>query len=332
MSSSIDSLNREALLALVSELTSKLSALEAQNTDLEILLENVVEHSTELEKQVYQQNEALQVAERHVRLLNKALEERVRQRTAELQAANRQLAQESAERKQAQEEALKLAQLLLEQRAQTIERTYEAVHNGPLQELAVLLRADLSQISVNQVRSQLHKINHDLRGIYQAMRMAVGSRQEELYLEGGLTLDLSLPLPELLLQTFDHTLERDFPGFATIQVQITPDLTALATAALAVEHKRGLCLFLQEALCNVGKHALGTTRLSVVCEQTADHYRLCIIDNGQGLTWDTPLITDQQGTRQAQALAQQLGGTFRRQPHPPQGTRCELVWPKSLAG
>jgi two-component sensor histidine kinase len=256
----------------------------------------------------------------------------VRQRTAELEAANRQLARESAERKQAQEEALQLAQLLLEQRAQTIERTYEAVHNGPLQELAVLLRAELGKMTDEQVRSHLHKINQDLRGIYQSMRAAVGSRQEALYLEGGLALDLTLPLPELLQQTFDHTLERDFPGFAGIRVQITPDLTPLAATSLSVEHKRGLCLFLQEALCNVGKHALGTTRLSAVCEQTAEHYRLCITDNGQGLATASHPITDQRGTRQAQALAQQLGGKFQRSPNQPQGTLCELVWPKSLPG
>lgn len=316
-----DHASQEDLLTLVKDLTQKLEVLEAQKRDAEILLDTVVEHSTILENE-------LQLAERHVRELNGVLEERVRQRTAELEAANRNLAREIAERKQAQEEALALTQQLLEQRSLTIERTYEAVHNGPLQELAVLLRTDISLFSAEQLRSQLQKINTDLRGIYQSMRGAVDNHV--LCLEGGLVLDLSEDLPGLLLQTFEHTLERDFPGFKTILFQITPDFSPLAAASLSLDHRRGLCLFLQEALCNVGKHALGTTRLDILCEQRRDSYYLGIVDNGQGLSIDETAVSDQQGTRQAQRLASALVGQFQRQANIPRGVRCELVWPVCL--
>lgn len=225
-------------------------------------------------------------------------------------------------------------ELSLKQRSGDIERTYEAVHNGPLQELAVLLRADtcLSQ----PVRSQLEKISQDLRGIYQLMRLSI--QDEALYLESGLALNLELPLVQLLQQVFEHTLERDFPGYASLQFQITPDFTPLATAELSAELKRGLCLFLQEALCNVGKHALGTTQLNVSCEKKSHTYCLRITDNGQtpsvvesllqSLT-DSPEIDKQrrQGSRQAKALAQQLQGKFLRRQNSPQGTICELFWP-----
>ncbi|MEO1593574.1 MAG: hypothetical protein AAFU71_20140 [Cyanobacteria bacterium J06632_22] len=230
-----------------------------------------------------------------------------------------------------------LCRQLLEQRTETLEKIYEAVHNGPLQELAVLLRADADAALAEPVRSHLAKISNDLRGIFQAMRLEM--QDEALYLESGLSLDLAQPLPVLLLQVFEHTLERDFPGFETIQFLITPDFTPLATSALAAEHKRGICLFFQEALCNVGKHAIGTTRLTILAKQGDDTYSLSIADNGkppsviesllQSLTTnpahDPP--EKHQGTRQAKALAQQLGGKFLRRSNEPNGTICELFWP-----
>ena len=320
MPSSYDQASRNDLLELVEDLTRQVELFESQKHDAEILLDTVVEQSTLLEHE-------LQLAERHVRELNGVLEERVRLRTAELEAANRNLARESAERKLAQEKSLALTQQVLEQRSLTIERTYEAVHNGPLQELAVLLRTDIGSFSEPQLRSQLQKINTDLRGIYQSMRGAVNNHAEALYLEGGLTLDLSLDLPELLLQTFEHTLERDFPGFKAILFQITPEFYPLAATTLSLGQKRGLCLFLQEALCNVGKHALGATRLDVVCKHHQGSYYLGIIDNGQGLSADASMGSDQQGTHQAERLAETLSGCFQRRPNLPQGVRCELVWP-----
>ncbi len=351
-------LTRAELLMLVEQLTQQAESLAAraeelaaQRADAEIMLETVVEHSTELEKQVCQQRDDLQTTERYVRQLNVALEERVRQRTAELEAANITLARESLERKQAQEDALHLTQQLLEQRSQTIERTYEAVHNGPLQELAILLRADMESFTAVEMRSHLDKISKDLRGIYQSMRLSVGRHCEELYLENSIILSLSSPLPDLLQQIFEHTLTRDFEGFANLRFQVTPDFSPLLSANLSIEQKRGLCLFLQEALCNVGKHALGTTRLSVVCQQHADCYSLQIIDNAPapnppvvmaGVMADAMAssaaaslfenradLSDQQGTRQAQALAQQLSGTFHRRENQPSGTICELIWPVS---
>ena len=153
------------------------------------------------------------------------------------------------------------------------------------------------------------------------MRGAVDNHHEVLCLEGGLALDLGEDLPGLLLQTFEHTLERDFPGFKTILFQITPDFSPLTAVALPLDHKRGLCLFLQEALCNVGKHALGTTRLDVLCEQRQDCYYLGIVDNGQGLSTDITAVSDQQGTHQAQRLAKALAGHFQRQANSSRGVR-----------
>ncbi|MGB7443234.1 MAG: CHASE2 domain-containing protein [Coleofasciculaceae cyanobacterium] len=220
--------------------------------------------------------------------------------------------------------------LELEQRRLTIERTFEAVHNGPLQHLAVILRStDENKLSAEQLRIQLQSLNRELRSIYESMRQELLNRDESFYLDDDLALDLESPIAELLYQVYDHTLDRDFPGFSTIVTYIPPNFASLEDSGLSSEQKRGLCLFLQEALCNVGKHGIGTTRLDVVCKKETDWYRLSIIDNGVGIT--SSAVVSSQGSKQAEELARQLRGRFQRKPKHPQGTICELGWPISIS-
>lgn len=218
----------------------------------------------------------------------------------------------------------------LEQRRLTIERTYDAVHNGPLQHLAVLLRStDDNNLSPTQLREQLQELNQELRSIYESMRQEVLTQSDSLYLQENLVLDLQTPIHELLYQVYDHTLDREFQGFTTIRTYIPPNFQPLENLRLTASQKRGLCLFLQEALCNVGKHAIGATRLDVICTEEAGQYHLRIIDNGVGITASANSSSENQGTKQAQELAKQLRGTFQRKSHSPQGTICELTWPVS---
>lgn len=220
--------------------------------------------------------------------------------------------------------------VLLEQRSLTIERTYDAVHNGPLQHLAVVLRSiGEEDLEADELRSQLQDLNQELRGIYESMRQEVVAQSDSFYLNGNLVLDLQTPIHELLYQVYDHTLDRDFPGLATIMNYIPPNFKPLENCRLNPEQKRGLCLFLQEALCNVGKHAIGATRLDVICTKEASRYRLSIVDNGVGMVPLSNFTSENQGTNQAQAIARLLRGKFQRQPCQPQGTICELTWPVS---
>ena len=103
----------------------------------------------------------------------------------------------------------------------------------------------------------------------------------------------------------------------------------LDTSHLRLEHKRGLCRFLEEAICNVGKHAAGATRLTVICAQEGNLQVIRVADNAAS---ETPLTPNSQvqplglGTQLAKNLAKQLGGEFRRYPNEPRGTVCELTW------
>ncbi|MBD2102466.1 CHASE2 domain-containing protein [Leptolyngbya sp. FACHB-261] len=208
--------------------------------------------------------------------------------------------------------------ILLEQRSLTLKRTYDAVHNGPLQTLAAMLRSiDEAETSPEQLRSQLQCLNRELRSVYESMNQEISS---------GETPYSEIPLQELLYQVYEETLLRDFKGFTTIRTFIPPDFSSLEALSLTADQKRSLCTFLQEALCNVGKHAVGATRLDVVCSQDENWCSLRVIDNGT-----SSLLTQSpdggRGTEQAKELARQLRGKFQRRPHSPQGTVCELSWP-----
>jgi CHASE2 domain-containing sensor protein/two-component sensor histidine kinase len=211
----------------------------------------------------------------------------------------------------------------LEYRRVAVERTYEAIHNGPLQHLAVILRNLDEDSSPRELQQQLQLLSEELRGIFQHMRQEMLTRSDKLYLKGNLILDLQAPISELLYQVYNYTLEIQAPGFAEIQTYISPDFEILKRNDFSAEQKRGLCSFLQEALWNVGKHATGATRLDVMCFREGNNYVLRITDNGLGTT----SLREGQGTKQAKIIAWELGGRFQRRSHYPKGTICELIFP-----
>jgi hypothetical protein len=217
----------------------------------------------------------------------------------------------------------------LEYRRLAIERTYEAVHNGPLQHLAVILRGlGNSDRSTARLEQQLWLLNEELRRIFEHMRREVSTQYTRLYLRGDLVMDLNAPIAELLYQVYNHTRAEQLPGLNTVRTFVPPNFEPLQTRRYSLEQRRGLCLFLHEALFNVGKHASGATRLDVVCAVEAGWYVLRIIDNGPGLNTIPGQLHEGQGTLQARAIARELKGRFSRRPHHPHGTICELTWRK----
>ena len=217
---------------------------------------------------------------------------------------------------------------LLEQRSLTLQRSFEAIHNGPLQNLAAILRSiDEEDLSPERVRSQLQELNQELRRVYDSLKQEMLSQDDSLYLEGDAVLNLQTPMAELLHEVAEITLRRNFQGFTTIKTYIPPNFEPLEECHLSSVQKRGLCLFLQESLCNIGKHAIGATRLEIVCMRKHGWYSIQIVDNGVGNNLSYNYTVGGQGTNQAQELARQLRGKFRRLPNNPKGIICELAWP-----
>ena len=217
---------------------------------------------------------------------------------------------------------------LLEQRSLTLQRSFEAIHNGPLQNLAAILRSiDEEDLSPERVRSQLQELNQELRCVYDSLKQEMLSQDDSLCLEGDAVLNLQTPIAELLHEVAEVTLRRNFQGFTTIKTYISPNFEPLEECHLSSVQKRGLCLFLQEALCNTGKHAIRATRLEIVCVRKHGWYSIQVVDNGVGNNLSYNHTSRGQGTNQAQELARRLRGKFRRLPNSPKGVICELTWP-----
>ena len=209
------------------------------------------------------------------------------------------------------------------ERQHTIEQTFNVIHNGPLQTLANLLRHvrdwDWGQ---PKIVGELEKLNQELRALGEPLEREILTQEDSLYLGSGRKLDLNSPMHELFYEVYSSTLERDFPGFKTLKIKART-FEELDSTSLSPDRKRELCRFLEEALCNVGKHAIGATRLSVTGTHQNGWYALRITDNGPGIY----SLAEGRGTKQSQNLKTRLGGQFRRESNSPKGTLCELSWP-----
>lgn len=208
------------------------------------------------------------------------------------------------------------------QRQFIIDSMFDTIHNGPLQTLARLLRSVRDQdISANQMISELEYLNCELRAVYQSAQKESLTQDDSICLGDGSEINLQAPTHEILYTVYSHTLERDFPCFKTLKVKVRT-FEPIEERYISIEQKRGLCRFLEEALCNIGKHALGVTRLCATCTFKEGWYTLCITDNGVGNNSNV----EGRGTQQSKNLARQLNGNFVRNSLSPQGTLCALTW------
>ncbi|MEG3987634.1 CHASE2 domain-containing protein [Microcoleus sp. S28C3] len=211
----------------------------------------------------------------------------------------------------------------IEIRQHTIERTFVIIHNGPLQTLANILRhvqdKDLEQ---NRLLEELKNLNCEIREVGEYLKLEALDRKESLRLGSGLILDLNIPIRDLLYEVYSHTLQRNFPSFKTLKVKAY-SFEPIEEQYLSMEQKRELCQFLEEALCNVGKHAKKLTRLSATGKQNEGWYTLSIKDNGSSICSSF----EGRGTKQCLNLAKKLKGKFKRTCLGEKGTLCELTWP-----
>lgn len=219
-----------------------------------------------------------------------------------------------------QHERLLKSQIDLRQR--TIDQTFTQIHNGPLQTLANILRhvqdRDLEQY---QLLEELRNLNNEIRNVGEYLNQESLKKEESLRLGSGSILDLKLPIRDLLYEVYSHTLQRNFPGFETLKVKAY-SFDPIEDRYLSREQKRDICQFLEEALCNVGKHAQKLTRLSAIGKQNVGWYTLSIKDNGDKVD----SYPEGKGTKQCLDIARKLGGKFKLQSLQEKGTLCQLTW------
>ncbi len=223
----------------------------------------------------------------------------------------------------------------VEVRQQAMEQAFTAIHNGPLQTLALLLREIQAQpISPQIMFGKLKGLDGEIREVGQNLTEA--EQAEEIPTDGtrkrvpkskirlgeGTILELDRPLHELFYEIYTLTLQRNFPHFTNIRVKVR-DFEPIDDSTMDIEIKRELCRWLEEVLCNVGKHAQNATRIVATGKRQEGWYILKVEDNGPGLS----SLAEHQGTKYCHKYAQHLGGRFKRESLPQGGTLCELSWP-----
>lgn len=212
---------------------------------------------------------------------------------------------------------------LEEERRKTIDRIFNSIHAGPLQTLASLLRnVRDGRLEQDYLLTDLKALNQEIRGIGERLRQEA---IEDVYFvdtRRDIKLDLTHPMHEVFYEVYSLCLQTDLPGFSEIKVRSVV-FEPFNCDSMEVDTKQRLCWFLQESLENVGKHALGTTRLFVTGQKTPESYTLCIEDNGPGIV--SSHIGE--GTKLFYRIREKLQGEFWRESKPSGGAICKLTWP-----
>jgi CHASE2 domain-containing sensor protein len=212
------------------------------------------------------------------------------------------------------------------QRHQAISETFNAIHNGPLQELSLLLQAIKSRsISLPEIDRSLGKLNQQIRQIGESLRSSSVEEIESILVLGdGSQINLTMPMNEIFYAVVDRTAyNHSYPNLDHLKTRIINFEEVPNESKLGIDRKRQLCQFLEEAIGNVGKYAEGATRLQLIGKVNGDLYRLSIEDNGRGQ------ISSRvgEGTKEAQRLAASLNGRFiRSQKSSGNGVICSIEW------
>jgi CHASE2 domain-containing sensor protein len=212
----------------------------------------------------------------------------------------------------------------IQERQNTIDHTFTIIHNGPLQTLAYGLKLLRSKdIPDEQLIKQFEKLNQEIRELGEYLKRNALTTEESLRLGSGLIIDLNQPLHTLLYEVYSSTLKRtDLEYFINRKIIPIRDFEPIDDQYLSKENKRAICLFLEEALCNVGKHAQGVKCVEASLIYSTTKYKLSIKDNGSGIKSQI----ENQGTKDFKLIAKQLKGKFKRESLSPRGTVCELTW------
>lgn len=139
--------------------------------------------------------------------------------------------------------------LRLEERQFVIEQTFNVIHSGPLQTLVGILRTAQAQTPPPPFLLDLQRLNQELRAVYGSVQREAIDDQPHLHMGSAIEIALQAPLHELLYKVYCNTLEQELPYLKTIKHKIV-QFDPLNISHLRLEHKRGLCRFLEEALCN----------------------------------------------------------------------------------
>ncbi|MEM9540833.1 MAG: CHASE2 domain-containing protein, partial [Cyanobacteria bacterium P01_E01_bin.42] len=212
---------------------------------------------------------------------------------------------------------------LSRERKDSIDNAFNHIHNGPLQTLHILLtKVRNNTLTREELMCELERVDREIRKLDETLTRDALSAYETLILGNGTKVDLNLSFHELLAEVYRETIKRDFPNFKTLKITI-PQFDEIEAIELNFEEKRKVCQFLEEALCNVGKHAKDATRLAVICKKEGKYCTILLRDNGKPCKIRN---SGGKGTRQMRDITGILQGEFKLNISP-NGSECKLKLP-----
>lgn len=218
-----------------------------------------------------------------------------------------------SERKEAEQEHLKLAGLLINAQEKERSRLAREIHDDFTQRLATLaVNLELTEdiIQENAAREKLHKLSDDVGKIGTDLRLLAHSLHSSALEMLGLTKGIRSFCVEFAAQ---YEIEIDFVHKAIPQ-SIRPDTA--------------LCLFriVQEGLRNVSRHSRAS-KVDVQLKGSPEAILLTLSDNGIGFELSSSPAPRGLGIRSMRERARMVGGTFAIQSRPMQGTQITVTVP-----
>jgi PAS domain S-box-containing protein len=217
------------------------------------------------------------------------------------------------ERKEAEQERLELAGLLMNAEEKERSRLAREIHDDFSQRLAVLavnLEVTEDFIQEDAAREELHKLSNEVCKIGADLH-SLSHRLHSSALETlGLTPGIGSFCAEFAAQ---YQLEIDF---------VHKDIPK------CIRHDTALCLFriVQEGLRNVRRHSRAS-KVDVQLKGSADAISLSLSDNGIGFEPSHSLASGGIGIRSMRERARMLGGTFAVLSRPMQGAQITVTVP-----
>lgn len=227
-------------------------------------------------------------------------------------------------------------QQLIQIKNQLLHDIFNYIHNGALQTLAETRRGiEQNQFSQSEILNRLQNLNEEIRNVFLYKQEEKNSSEElsafvvdgkldspkEFLVAGVHRIPAGLPLNEVFPQIYLRTMERDLANFKNLKAKVR-SFDVVQDENLSHKDKEKLGQFLEECLCNVGRHAHGLTRLQVVgkCDET--QYSLKIEDNGVGISE----VAKKKLRVKFQRLLRSLDAELVIDSLEPKGTLCQLTW------